>query len=72
MCNKGLMDSLDVDYVGEDDRFYGDPVNWLNESYSHEKELPSHIVIYDLLEKVKSGYLMFITCVAFVVCMILC
>ncbi|XP_062516956.1 GPI mannosyltransferase 3-like isoform X2 [Corticium candelabrum] len=43
--------SLDVDYVGEDDRFYGDPVNWLNESYSHEKELPSHIVIYDLLEK---------------------
>lgn len=40
-------------YVDEADRFYNDPLHWLRTSFPYKSSLPTHLVLFDVLEKVR-------------------
>ncbi|KAF0043228.1 hypothetical protein F2P81_004565 [Scophthalmus maximus] len=40
-------------YVDEAERFYDDPLHWLRTSFPYKSSLPTHLVLFDVLEKVK-------------------
>ncbi|XP_034045667.1 GPI mannosyltransferase 3 [Thalassophryne amazonica] len=42
---------LEEAYTDEALRFYNDPLRWLRESFPPESSLPSHLVLFDVLEK---------------------
>lgn len=42
-----------VDDVNESDVFNDDPLLWLRTSYPHAHSLPTHLVLFDVMEKVK-------------------
>lgn len=39
-------------YVEEAKEFYDDPLNWLLGAFPNESSLPTHLVLFDVLEKV--------------------
>lgn len=39
-------------YVDEAERFYDDPFHWLRTSFPYKSALPTHLVLFDVLEKV--------------------
>ncbi|XP_060780195.1 GPI mannosyltransferase 3 isoform X1 [Neoarius graeffei] len=47
----------DPDYVEEAASFYADPLGWLGTSYPNRSTLPSHVVLFDPLEKEISTFL---------------
>ncbi|KAI3377872.1 hypothetical protein L3Q82_009012 [Scortum barcoo] len=44
-------------YVDEADRFYDDPLQWLRTSFPYKSSLPTHLVLFDVLETEISGFL---------------
>nr|XP_061796395.1 GPI mannosyltransferase 3-like isoform X1 [Nerophis lumbriciformis] len=44
-------------YVNEADRFYYDPLLWLQTSFPHMRSRPTHLVLFDILEKDISAFL---------------
>uniref|UniRef100_A0A671YKX6 Mannosyltransferase n=2 Tax=Sparus aurata TaxID=8175 RepID=A0A671YKX6_SPAAU len=44
-------------YVDEADRFYNDPLHWLRTSFPYKSSLPTHLVLFDVLEKEISLFL---------------
>ncbi|XP_034385354.1 GPI mannosyltransferase 3 isoform X2 [Cyclopterus lumpus] len=44
-------------YVDEADRFYDDPLHWLRTSFPYKSFLPTHLVLFDVLEKDISVFL---------------
>lgn len=40
-------------YVNEADRFYDKPLQWLRTSFPYKSSLPTHLVMFDVLEKVR-------------------
>ncbi|XP_040890506.1 GPI mannosyltransferase 3 [Toxotes jaculatrix] len=44
-------------YVDEADRFYDDPLLWLRTSFPYKSSLPTHLVLFDVLEKEISVFL---------------
>lgn len=45
-------------YVDEADRFYSNPQDWINESFGQElNNLPSHMILFDILVKVSFKFL---------------
>uniref|UniRef100_A0A3Q2YLC8 Mannosyltransferase n=1 Tax=Hippocampus comes TaxID=109280 RepID=A0A3Q2YLC8_HIPCM len=44
-------------HVDEADRFYDDPLLWLRTSFPHTQSRPSHLVLFDVLEKEISIFL---------------
>ncbi|KAG8001524.1 GPI mannosyltransferase 3 [Nibea albiflora] len=44
-------------YVDEADRFYDDPLHWLRTSFPYKSSLPTHLVLFDVLEKEISVFL---------------
>lgn len=40
-------------YIDEADRFYDDPLHWLRTSFPYKSSLPTHLVLFDVLEKVR-------------------
>nr|XP_057945335.1 GPI mannosyltransferase 3 [Doryrhamphus excisus] len=45
------------DYMDKADRFYGDPLHWLRTSFPHKSSYPTHLVLFDVLEKEISVFL---------------
>lgn len=43
----------DEAYVDDADRFYDNPLHWLRTSFPYKSSLPTHLVLFDVLEKVK-------------------
>lgn len=41
------------DYVDEADRFYADPLHWLRTSFPYKASLPTHLLLFNVLEKVR-------------------
>lgn len=41
------------DYVEEADRFYSDPLHWLRTSFPYKSALPTHLLLFNVLEKVR-------------------
>lgn len=46
-------------YVDEAERFYDDPLHWLQTSFPYKSSLPTHLLLFDVLEKVRYSH----TCV---------
>ncbi|XP_061612458.1 GPI mannosyltransferase 3-like isoform X2 [Phyllopteryx taeniolatus] len=46
-----------ADYVNESDRFNEDPLFWLQTSYPHARSLPTHVILFDVMEKKISAFL---------------
>ncbi|XP_029353890.1 GPI alpha-1,2-mannosyltransferase 3 [Echeneis naucrates] len=44
-------------YVDEAERFYNDPLHWLQTSFPYKSSLPTHLVFFDVLEKEISAFL---------------
>ncbi|XP_068168046.1 GPI mannosyltransferase 3 [Antennarius striatus] len=44
-------------YVHEADRFYDDPLHWLRTSFPYKSSQPTHLVMFDVLEKEISVFL---------------
>ncbi|TKS70126.1 GPI mannosyltransferase 3 [Collichthys lucidus] len=44
-------------YVNEADRFYDNPLHWLRTSFPYKSSLPTHLVLFDVLEKEISVFL---------------
>ncbi|XP_041794364.1 GPI mannosyltransferase 3 [Chelmon rostratus] len=44
-------------YVDEADRFYEDPLHWLRTSFPYKSSLPTHLVLFDVLERDVSVFL---------------
>uniref|UniRef100_A0A3B4Y1X7 Mannosyltransferase n=1 Tax=Seriola lalandi dorsalis TaxID=1841481 RepID=A0A3B4Y1X7_SERLL len=44
-------------YVDEAERFYDDPLHWLQTSFPYKSSLPTHLVLFDVLEKEISVFL---------------
>lgn len=44
-------------YVNEADRFYDKPLQWLRTSFPYKSSLPTHLVMFDVLEKEISAFL---------------
>ncbi|AWP01624.1 putative GPI mannosyltransferase 3 [Scophthalmus maximus] len=44
-------------YVDEAERFYDDPLHWLRTSFPYKSSLPTHLVLFDVLEKEISVFL---------------
>ncbi|KAF3832606.1 hypothetical protein F7725_026271 [Dissostichus mawsoni] len=44
-------------HVDEADRFYEDPLHWLRTSFPYKSSLPTHLVLFDVLEKEISVFL---------------
>lgn len=42
-------------YFDEADRFYEDPLLWLRTSFPYKSSLPTHLVLFNVLEKVKNN-----------------
>lgn len=40
-------------YVDEADSFYQEPLLWLRMSFPHKSSLPTHLIMFDVLEKVR-------------------
>ncbi|KAJ0002118.1 hypothetical protein NQD34_001914 [Periophthalmus magnuspinnatus] len=49
--------NLGDDYMDESVIFYNDPLQWLRASFPYKSSLPSHLVMFDVLEKDISGFL---------------
>ncbi|XP_072320671.1 GPI mannosyltransferase 3 [Eucyclogobius newberryi] len=49
--------NLGDDYVDESAIFYEDPLQWLRASFPYKSSLPTHLVIFDVLEKDISAFL---------------
>lgn len=43
----------DEGHSDEADRFYDDPLLWLRTSFPYQSSLPTHLVLFDVLEKVQ-------------------
>lgn len=41
------------DHVEEAARFYSDPLRWLRTSFPYKSSLPTHLVLFNVLEKVR-------------------
>lgn len=41
------------DYVEEAARFYSDPLRWLRTSFPYKSSLPTHLVLFNVLEEVR-------------------
>ncbi|XP_066540969.1 GPI mannosyltransferase 3 [Hoplias malabaricus] len=54
-CPPDLTES--EDYIEEAALFYSDPLHWLRTAFPNKSTLPSHVVIFDLLEKDISAFL---------------
>ncbi|XP_061670107.1 GPI mannosyltransferase 3-like isoform X1 [Syngnathoides biaculeatus] len=46
-----------ADYVNESDRFNEDPLLWLQTSYPHARSRPTHLVLFDVMEKKIAAFL---------------
>lgn len=44
-------------YIDEADRFYDNPLLWLRTSFPYKHSVPTHLVLFDVLEKVRLSYL---------------
>ncbi|XP_051580288.1 GPI mannosyltransferase 3-like [Myxocyprinus asiaticus] len=44
-------------YVDEADKFFSDPLHWLRTSFHTQSTLPSHVLLFDSLEKDIAGFL---------------
>ncbi|XP_074474789.1 GPI alpha-1,2-mannosyltransferase 3 [Sebastes fasciatus] len=44
-------------YVDEADQFYDEPLHWLRTSFPYKSSLPTHLVLFDVLEKEISPFL---------------
>ncbi|KAM7424081.1 hypothetical protein PAMA_000437 [Pampus argenteus] len=44
-------------YVDEAERFYDDPLHWLRTSFPYKSSLPTHLILFDVLEKDISVFL---------------
>uniref|UniRef100_A0A3Q1IGX3 Mannosyltransferase n=1 Tax=Anabas testudineus TaxID=64144 RepID=A0A3Q1IGX3_ANATE len=44
-------------YVDEAERFYDDPLHWLRTSFPYKSSLPTHLILFDVLEKEISVFL---------------
>ncbi|KAG7230499.1 hypothetical protein INR49_024608 [Caranx melampygus] len=44
-------------YVDEAERFYNDPLHWLQTSFPYKSSLPTHLLLFDVLEKEISVFL---------------
>lgn len=40
-------------YIDEADRFYDNPLLWLRTSFPYKHSVPTHLVLFDVLEKVR-------------------
>lgn len=47
-------------YVDEAQRFYDDPLHWLQTSFPYKSSLPTHLILFDVLEKVRYSQLIFL------------
>lgn len=46
-------------YDDEAHRFYDDPLHWLRTSFPYKSSLPTHLVLFDVLETVRYSQMMF-------------
>lgn len=47
-------------HIDEADRFYDDPLHWLRTSFPYKSSLPTHLVLFNILEKVRYSQMKFI------------
>lgn len=46
-------------YVDEAERFYNDPLHWLQTLFPYKSSLPTHLILFDVLEKVRKSQVIF-------------
>ncbi|XP_037116887.1 GPI mannosyltransferase 3-like [Syngnathus acus] len=54
---EGLRDLSQLDHETESERFINDPLLWLRTSYPLEHSLPTHLVLFDVMEKKITAFL---------------